>query len=290
MTKWSFVMKTWDGAVRGRVECREQHGRGDQCASWMCAVVCRPDHVVHGRNWNRIANALRGWSATSVSGVFPEGRKVDVDSGNGSLLDTNDVMVEAGHAMDVEVIQRCFREFWTKKKRGLRVRVPVLRETENIRMSQDAAGPRHVTVEGAEGNKGRSGELSQMQPSERIRSNRDLAETRCVDMVNVDLNALDIGSVLLLEKITRFRLESIRVLQRLCSLIFQVLCGSECSKGEKQAPRCVNNGNPRMAETCEVVVAVSENDMSHEAFFPSYDEGTQACAYLEGCGTKLELE
>ena len=31
-------------------------------------------------------------------------------------------------------------------------------------------------------------------------SNRGLAETRCVDMVNVDLNALEIGAVLLLVK------------------------------------------------------------------------------------------
>ena len=48
-----------------------------------------------------------------------------------------------------------------------------------------------------------------------------------------------------------------------------------------------------MAETCEVsvaLVAVSESDMSHDVFFPCCDEGTQACAYHEGCGTKLELE
>ena len=48
--------------------------------------------------------------------------------------------------------------------------------------------------------------------------------------------------------------------------------------------------NPRMAETCGVLVAVSESDMGHHVFFPCYDEGTQACAYHEGCGTKLELE
>ena len=32
--------------------------------------------------------------------------------------------------------------------------------------------------------------------------------------------------------------------------------------------------NPRMAETCEVLVSVSENDMSHDVIFPCYDEGT----------------
>ena len=46
--------------------------------------------------------------------------------------------------------------------------------------------------------------------------------------------------------------------------------------------------NPRMAETCEVLMAVSEGDMSHDVFFPCHDEGTQACAFHEGCGTKLE--
>ena len=51
-----------------------------------------------------------------------------------------------------------------------------------------------------------------------------------------------------------------------------------------------SKGASRMAETCEVLVAVSESDMSHTVFFPCYDEGTQACAYHEGCGTKLELE
>ena len=45
-----------------------------------------------------------------------------------------------------------------------------------------------------------------------------------------------------------------------------------------------------MAETCEVMVAVSESDMRHDVFFLCHDEGTQACAYHEGCGTKLELE
>ena len=30
--------------------------------------------------------------------------------------------------------------------------------------------------------------------------------------------------------------------------------------------------------------------MSHDVFFPCYDEGTQACAYHEGCGMKLELD
>ena len=134
-------------AVRRRVEYREQYGRGDQCTAWRCAVVCPLDHVVHKGSTKLEYEGV----VTSFSGVFTEGRcKVYVDSGTGSfLLDTNGVMVEAGDAMDVDVIfeefiQRCLREFW--KKQGLRVDV-------NIRMSQDAAGPLHVTVEGSEGSR-----------------------------------------------------------------------------------------------------------------------------------------
>ena len=46
-----------------------------------------------------------------------------------------------------------------------------------------------------------------------------------------------------------------------------------------------------MAETCEVLVAVSEtSDTSHDVSFSCCYKGTQAGAYHEGCGTKLELE
>ena len=45
-----------------------------------------------------------------------------------------------------------------------------------------------------------------------------------------------------------------------------------------------------MAETCEVLMAVSESDKSHDVFFRLHDEGAQTCAYFEGCGTKLKLE
>ena len=108
-------------------------------------------------------------------------------------------------------------------------------------------------------------------------SKRSLAETRCVDMVNVDLNALEIG------KVAKFRVESIRVLQRLCPLIFVGSLTKSCRSCVDLSARKVKgklrgvsfwNANPRMAETCEVLVAVSENDMSHDVIFPCYDEGT----------------
>ena len=64
----------------------------------------------------------------------------------------------------------------------------------------------------------------------------------------------------------------------------QVLFGSECSKGEWTAPRCVFLiRDSRMAETCEVLVAVSEtSDMSHDVSFPCCFRGTRAGAYHEG--------
>ena len=42
--------------------------------------------------------------------------------------------------------------------------------------------------------------------------------------------------------------------------------------------------------SCEVVVAVSESDMSHDVFFLCCCKDTEVFVYHEGCGTKLELE
>ena len=83
------------------------------------------------------------------------------------LLDTKDVGGQSGcwmHRNDkhrfgciergcfYERIQRGFQGLW--RGTGLRVRVLVLREaTVSIRLSQDEAGPRHVTVEGSEGSR-----------------------------------------------------------------------------------------------------------------------------------------
>ena len=73
-------------------------------------------------------------------------------------------------------------------------------------------------------------------------SKRRLRETRCVDMVNVDLSALEIRSVLLLKRNHEIR---VGIDARACIdcvhsfLLVRNDCGSECSKGERQAPRCV---------------------------------------------------
>ena len=91
------------------------------------------------------------------------------------------------------------------------------RETENIRMLQDAEGPRHVTIEGFEDGRQQRQEQEkaqvqtshawqgwsghEFQRNERVRSKRGgLEETGCVDVVSVDLNALEIGAVSLRER------------------------------------------------------------------------------------------
>ena len=175
----------------------------------------------------------------------------DLDAGSIEFgaggIDLNDIGRVCFHVR----IQRCFQGLW--RETGFRVRVLVLREaTVSIRMSQDEAGPRHVTVEGSEGsrqqrNEQESGQvLSQVQRNDRVRSKQEKLRRdemrrhgeRRSEFVG------DWSSVVAREIVTRFMLESIRVLQRLCFRWFaneklQVLCGSECLKGERQAPRCV---------------------------------------------------
>ena len=244
------------------------------------------------------------------------------------LLDTKDVEVnlDAGcikmtnvdlNALDVgcdlfEIIQRRFREFW--KKQGLRVRVLVLREaTVSIRMSQETEEPRHGTVEGFEEKQrkeqGRVQVLSRVRQvwsgCEIQRSKRDRSKQEKLgrnEMVNVDLNALEIGAVLLLA-----RNHKIQVGIDSCAAVtvfvhFRWFETKSCKSCKDLSARKVKGklrgvsfwyAGLEMAETCEVLaalVAVSENDMSHDVFFPCYDKSTQACAYHEGCGTKLELE
>ena len=133
----------------------------------------------------------------------------------------------------------------------------------------------------------RSREASVFEASE-----RSLAEARCVDMVNVDLNALEIGAVLLLA-----RSHKIQVGIDSCTAVtvfvhFRWFETKNCKFCMDLSARKVK-GKLRSTETYEVLVAlvaVSESDMSHDVFFPCSDEDTQACAYHEGCGTRQELE
>ena len=81
------------------------------------------------------------------------------------LLDTHDLVAEAVWESSLE---GAFRKFW--REQGLRNRLLVLRETENIRISQDAEGPRHVTGEGFEDDRQRRKEQETAQvPTSQVR-------------------------------------------------------------------------------------------------------------------------
>ena len=283
------------------------------------AVVCRLDHVVHGKRLElhrKYSTRLEYEGvATSLSDVFTEERcKVDVDSGIGSFVghercDGRSLRRDGRRRDLFEIIQRCFREFW--KTQGLRVRVLVLRGTENVRMPQETEEPRHGTVEGVRGCSTTTEGAAQVQMS-RVRqvwSGCEIQRSECVrskqeKLGRDEMNALEIGSVLLLE-----RNHEIQVGIDSCAAVtvfvhFRCFVTKSCKSCTDLSARKVKGklrgvsfwyANPRMAETCEVLMAVSESDMSHDVFFPCndeacYDEGTQACAYHEGCGTKLELE
>ena len=82
------------------------------------------------------------------------------------------------------------------------------------------------------------------------------------------------------------------------SLTFAGFVTKSCKSCVDLSPRKVKGklrgvsfwyASPRMAEMRDVLVAVSESDMSHDVFFPCYDEGTQACAYHEGMLNKRSL-
>ena len=124
-------------------------------------------------------------------------------------------------------------------------------------------------------------------------SKRGLAETRYVDMASVDLNALEIGSVLL---------ETIREIQSSeidsCAAVtvFALLGAKSCTSCYDLSARKVDGEsfwyvNPRMAETHRILMALSEtSDMSHDVSLSCCYRCTEACAYHGDCGMKLELQ
>ena len=121
-------------------------------------------------------------------------------------------------------------------------------------MSQDEAGPRHVTVEGSEGSRQQRKEqeiaqvLSQVQPSERTRSKQQRLG-RDEMRRHGERRSEYVGewsSVVAREKSRdsgwiRFVCcsDCVRSFSLVRNEKLQVLRGSECSKGEVQAPRCV---------------------------------------------------
>ena len=158
--------------------------------------------------------------ATSLSGVFPE--RLMLTMVLAVLLDTNDVVAEAGDAMDVDVTS-------SRSSKG------ASKDFEFVcwYYEKRQCGKFGLGV--------KSREASVFEASK-----RSLAEARCVDIVTVDLNTLKIGAVLLLKQSrdsgwNRFVCcsDCVRLFSLVLNEKLQVLCGSECSKGEGRAPKCV---------------------------------------------------
>ena len=179
-------MKADDGAVSRQllVDVRISTDAVSKSAAWRCAFVLRPDRVVHGKrlgSHRRCSERLKYEGvATSLPGVLPEERcKVgSADDGGGGVYVGHErcggrSWRRDGCQHDCEAVtQRCFRWFW--KEQRLRVRVLVLREKvmANIRVSQDAEGRQHGTVEGFED--------GQQQRKERDKAQVQLSRVRQV--------------------------------------------------------------------------------------------------------------
>ena len=142
----------------------------------------------------------------------------------------------------------------------------------------------------------------------------ELAETGCIEIASVDLNALEIGAVQLPEKghKNRIGIEScaaVTVFPKSVADDYPMLDMPGKAKsyrpasgkllpdlGARKVQVKLRGGslryvNPRVADTHRALMAVSEmNDMGHDVFFPRSDRGIKAYAYHESSGTKLELE
>ena len=142
----------------------------------------------------------------------------------------------------------------------------------------------------------------------------ELAETGCIEMASVDLNALEIAAVQLLEKDHRIRIgiswcAAVTVFPKSVADDYPMLDmpGKAMSYrpasgkllpdlGARKVQVKLRDGSlryvtPRFADTHRAMMTVSEmNDMGHDVFFPRSDRGIKAYAYHESSGTKLELE
>ena len=120
----------------------------------------------------------------------------------------------------------------------------------------------------------------------------ELAETGCIEMASVDLNALEIGAVQLPEKGHKIRIgidscAAVTVSQECCGRLpdarharqseelqtsaRQASSRSGCEKKSKSSSETDLSEyvNPRVADTHRALMAVSEmNDMGHDVFFP----------------------
>ena len=101
---------------------------------------------------------------------------------------------------------------------------------------------------------------------------RSLAETRCVDMVNVDLNALEIGAVFSLSRSHKIQVGIDSCTAVIVFVHFRWFVMKSCKSCTDLSARGVSfrYTGLKMAETCEVLVvlvAVSESGIKHDVFF-----------------------
>ena len=235
---WS-LMNAYDGAVNQQLS-EDVKISTDVVSNGQLGCVQLyfvPIVLCAGRVWDRSASALRGWSTKAwrllFSGVFPKERckfGCDYDGGTGSCVGHE--RCGGGRGCLEEFTRRCFQWFW--KERGVRsefvywfyereretsehpnvarCRGTTTRDSRRVRgWSTIKEGAREGSSEchecGEFGLAMNSREASAFEVSK-----RGLAETRCVGMVSVDVNAQEIGAVLLLEReIPKFRVESNRV-------------------------------------------------------------------------------
>ena len=139
-----------------------------------------------------------------------------------------------------------------------------------------------------------------------VASEEGLAETCCVDMASIDLNALEIGVVQLSEGDRKIRIGSdscaaVTVFPKTVADDYPMLQtpgkAKSCrpSSGKllpdlaarklkvKLKDGSLRHVNPRVADTHRALMAVSMmNDMGHDVFFPRSDRGIKAYAYHEG--------
>ena len=182
-----------------------------------------------GRDWDRIADALRRWSAKAWRFLF----QAYSPKNDASLVVLMMWWQKPGDAMDANMI----------------VKRPPKGASESSGRSKDA----EFVCWYYEKQCWRASECRKMQRDHDMgqpkgSSTRDsnasfscLADVRYVDMMRVDLNALEIGSVLLLDRNCEIQggiaCPGDRVLFAWCEEM-QVLFGSESSEGDRQAPRC----------------------------------------------------
>ena len=215
---------------------------------WKCGLV----DSASPRRWRRVlARAKR-----RVHCVFLVGRCKTwcIDTRSVGNLD----------ALDVDVISSRLSKGASEssgRNRGLRVRVLVLREASEHSMSQETEEPRHGTVEGFEEKQRKEQERVQVlsrvrqvwsgceiQRCGRVRSKHEKlggSEMRRHGERRSE-RALEIGAVLLLREKSQDlgwnRFVCCSDCVRSSSLVrnekLQAMYGSECSKGERQVPRC----------------------------------------------------